>query len=625
MVDQCTVESTSQVAFSVCNFSCVFAAQASVVVLTYLNAGQLTSLHTLEESVTHSSKMEQELIGYKEKVENMKLLLKHYQAQLESQKVRRDGVETVSRLLAESRQENARLKKNQATMETLIKNLQNRLELNGLSGKTDEDDEVIMPAMSKQTLNNLALENKRLRSMLQKEGTNSLPIESVDSEHKSKEETETEQTLRQTVDKLEAENKSMKMKLFDLEALFKSSNNEKDRQLISYQEEVRALRQGSSSTPVSGKALSGLPTLREQLRSLVAQCQTLEGQLEKAEESQPRHVELTRITPSSQKDAVDGVEVKQLMEEKQKLQEKLNEVTLMNQRWQAFFQEREKYTADLEMQVRDLDERLKDALHGGANDEVKRQLEEYMARSQEKIAAVEESRSKAEDEAEHLKRIVQAKEDEITQLRSEVSILSHRSSGVDTSIIEHLKAQIQVCTEDFEKERQDRQAALQKVNSLQEQVTRLQKLNSHLQTMLSNQAGPARPSPQEHAHAQYGHLDHGGNLQPRGGRYGALEYDCPISPQGGKDLRDPMRDFPDFDYEQPRDHMGPMSMPGTATELIARNPGPRPKHSVSATELTPCLAEEVKHDNFLTCPKCNKEFSEERQGELLAHMDACWE
>nr|KAG5698048.1 hypothetical protein BaRGS_016696 [Batillaria attramentaria] len=569
--------------------------------------------------------MEQELIGYKEKVENMKLLLKHYQAQLESQKVRRDGVETVSRLLAESRQENARLKKNQATMETLIKNLQNRLELNGLSGKTDEDDEVIMPAMSKQTLNNLALENKRLRSMLQKEGTNSLPIESVDSEHKSKEETETEQTLRQTVDKLEAENKSMKMKLFDLEALFKSSNNEKDRQLISYQEEVRALRQGSSSTPVSGKALSGLPTLREQLRSLVAQCQTLEGQLEKAEESQPRHVELTRITPSSQKDAVDGVEVKQLMEEKQKLQEKLNEVTLMNQRWQAFFQEREKYTADLEMQVRDLDERLKDALHGGANDEVKRQLEEYMARSQEKIAAVEESRSKAEDEAEHLKRIVQAKEDEITQLRSEVSILSHRSSGVDTSIIEHLKAQIQVCTEDFEKERQDRQAALQKVNSLQEQVTRLQKLNSHLQTMLSNQAGPARPSPQEHAHAQYGHLDHGGNLQPRGGRYGALEYDCPISPQGGKDLRDPMRDFPDFDYEQPRDHMGPMSMPGTATELIARNPGPRPKHSVSATELTPCLAEEVKHDNFLTCPKCNKEFSEERQGELLAHMDACWE
>lgn len=112
----------------------------------------------------------------------MKLLLKHYQAQLESHKVRRDGVETVSRLLAEARQENLTLKKNQVALETTIKNLQNRLVVNGISNAATEDDEVIVPSMSKQTFNNLALENARLRSILHKEGS-----ENLDSIQKVKE------------------------------------------------------------------------------------------------------------------------------------------------------------------------------------------------------------------------------------------------------------------------------------------------------------------------------------------------------------------------------------------------------------------------------------------------------
>lgn len=560
----------------------------------------------------------------------MKLLLRHYQAQLESQKVRRDGVETVSRLLAESRQENLTLKKNQAALETVIKNLQNRLVVNGLSAKADEDDDVLVPAMSKQTLNNLALENKRLRGMLQKDSTttnNSLHSENLDSIQKSKSDIESEQMLHQTVDKLEAENKSMKMKLYDLEALYKSSNNEKDRQLIAYQEEIRALRQGQGSQDFRStrKEMSATPGLREQLRALVAQCQMLEGQLGKAEESHLRNIELVPVTSQPQeKDAVDGVNVKQLMEEKERLQNKVEEVTKMNQRWQDFHQEREKYTADLEVQVQDLSERLKDALRGGASHEVQRQLEQHLAMSREKMEAVEEIRRKTEDEADSLRHLLEAKDQEITQLHHKVHILSQQAPGADVGTIEHLKAQIQVCTEDFEKERQDRQAALQKVNSLQEQVSRLQKLNTHLQTMAANQAGPARPGPQEHTHSLYGHHDHAGNLQPRGVRYGPLEYDCPVSPLVEKNWR--MEDYPDFDYEPARVHNlevagGPASLPGTATELIARNP--KPKQSVSETELN--RRADAKQENFLTCPKCNKEFSEERQGELLAHMDVCWE
>ena len=114
--------------------------------------------------------MEAELQGYKKKVENMTVLLKHYQSELESQKVRRDGVETVSRLLAESRQENVALKKNLVALETTVKNLQNRLVVCGVSsGEGGDDNEVIVPGTSKQTLTNLVIENKRLRSMLQRD------------------------------------------------------------------------------------------------------------------------------------------------------------------------------------------------------------------------------------------------------------------------------------------------------------------------------------------------------------------------------------------------------------------------------------------------------------------------
>lgn len=127
--------------------------------------------------------MDEEIKGYKDKVENMKLLLKHYHSQLESQKIRRDGVETVSRLLAEARQENLALKKKQAAMDTLIQNLHNRLIVNGIStSHSVEGDEVIVPGMSKQTLNSLVVENARLRNMLhsdQKNNTNSDIIESV--------------------------------------------------------------------------------------------------------------------------------------------------------------------------------------------------------------------------------------------------------------------------------------------------------------------------------------------------------------------------------------------------------------------------------------------------------------
>lgn len=82
----------------------------------------------------------------------------------------------------------------------------------------------------------------------------------------------------------------------------------------------------------------------------------------------------------------------------------------------------------------------------------------------------------AEEEANQLRNILVAREAEMEQMKNEISILSRPGlSHVDTSTIEILKAQIQVCTEDFEKERQDRQVALRQVDSLKDKLSKLQR------------------------------------------------------------------------------------------------------------------------------------------------------
>ncbi|KAK7109323.1 centrosomal protein of 55 kDa-like isoform X2 [Littorina saxatilis] len=572
-------------------------------------------------------KMECELSAYRRKVDQMTVLLKHYQTELESHKVRRDGVETVSRLLAEARQENALLKRNQVALETTVKNLQNRLTVNGVTSLPGtEDNEVIVPGTSTQTLTKLAVENKRLRSLLQKDTGSEINDDSLRKQSITED--------PDLVERLEAENKSMKMKLSDLEALFKASNNDKDRQLAEFKDQLEQHRAGTGS----GSGQTGLHGLKEHLHTFMSHCQHLEAQLNQAQVEQstaPATGESTiQLKPVAKQavertDSVDGVDSRQLLEEKQKLQDRVEEVTKMNQRWQEFFNERDRYTQSLEQKVKDLEERLKQAMRSGPTEEFNRRIEQVLEKSQKEQQQVEDMRRKAEEEVAQLRQEVLTRDAHVYQLESQVNILSrsvkqHGPTEMGATI-EHLKAQIQVCTEDFEKERQDRQVALQKVASLQDQVVRLNKLNTSLQTLVCNQVGQApRSSSQEHS--QYGHHDPN-TLQPRGGHYqyphSTLDYDGPASPPSN----DNWRDFPNFDYELPNRVQGVLapghtSMPGTTVELVARGSNSKPKHSLSDSALG---GDGRKQENVLTCPKCNKEFCEERQGELLAHMDVCWE
>ena len=92
----------------------------------------------------------------------------------------------------------------------------------------------------------------------------------------------------------------MKMKLSDLETLFKSSNNEKDRQLVQLQDEVQHLQQQAVKGSSVGGMAPALPMIKEQLRAFMSQCQLLEKQLDNLPEveivREETGVELTPVT-----------------------------------------------------------------------------------------------------------------------------------------------------------------------------------------------------------------------------------------------------------------------------------------------------------------------------------------
>lgn len=66
----------------------------------------------------------------------------------------------------------------------------------------------------------------------------------------------------------------------------------------------------------------------------------------------------------------------------------------MNQRWQEFFNERDRYTQSLEQQVQELDKRLTEAMRSGSTKEINHRIDLVLEKSQKEIAQVEEMKKK---------------------------------------------------------------------------------------------------------------------------------------------------------------------------------------------------------------------------------------
>ena len=110
---------------------------------------------------------EQERDYYREKVEHFKTLVRNLQDEIQNCRLRSEGTATISKLLQETKQELAALNKKNSAYESVIRNLQSRLEKNGLSSEIKLlDDEQYFPGNSKKLIDNLTRENNRLRKVI---------------------------------------------------------------------------------------------------------------------------------------------------------------------------------------------------------------------------------------------------------------------------------------------------------------------------------------------------------------------------------------------------------------------------------------------------------------------------
>ena len=136
--------------------------------MEYIKRGSTAQHGELSNEVGSISLSKGESIdAYKEKVEHFKVLVMHLQNELQANKMRKEGAETVSKLLQESKKEVMLLQRKVKTLESAIRNLQSRLELHGLSTEiTLHEGETYIPSHSKQLLDNLTRENTRLRALI---------------------------------------------------------------------------------------------------------------------------------------------------------------------------------------------------------------------------------------------------------------------------------------------------------------------------------------------------------------------------------------------------------------------------------------------------------------------------
>ncbi|XP_067657315.1 TNFAIP3-interacting protein 2-like [Haliotis asinina] len=554
--------------------------------------------------------VEQERDWYKEKLLHMKVVFKEMQHSLQSQKIRKEGIETVSTLLKESRQQITTLENQKRALETAVRNLQNRLANHGLSNSvTFEENELFIPGTSKQILDNLAKENARLRNLLGMSGG----FEDVTKLH------ETIERVQGVNSSLQVEKDNLLQKVADLENMLKSSDSEKDKLICQLREHIDKLQSNSRTQDVLCQSMSGeVSGLRQKLKDFVLQCQQLEIKLEDAEQNKVNltQQEVPVVEVRSNQKSEDTLDGNILVEENTRLKEELKTLKEMNRRWQDYNTDRERYTQELHSNYRELQQRYKASQEKRITEERERQLNNLLVTAKENM-------EKMENDKKQLLEKLEASESTVASQAIEIQQLRMMSGEGDQETIAALKAQIQVCTEDFQTERQDRAKAQAKAHLLQEEVNSLRAENSQLRYFPQVNQNLAPRQPQVYSRHQ-SIAQEPPQLQARGWpqRQGLIVTDGSNVTEADGNLS--MTTTPDISPKliTSRSPTSP-SVPQHAPKFMASGPVSLPVMRSDPTLFKQGLRK--KEEDTLCCPKCSQGFSEEEQDKLLEHMEICCE
>ncbi|XP_050398251.1 centrosomal protein of 55 kDa [Patella vulgata] len=397
----------------------------------------------------------------KDKIENLKIVIKQYSNELTSEKMKSSGMTTVATLLTETQRELQRTFKQKKALEAAVKNLQNRLLTNHLPDDVSiGESDVYIASLCPQTLENLASENVRLKNLLHNCAT-----------------TEKLEELNRKQDNIDTLNDDIRELTLKNERL--------ENELKKYQ---------NLEKPDSFNTMDSIPNkevvdIQTALRKLVNQCQDFDMKLNKVkDENSNRKVETKPTTIENlQSQLSNNIELSILKDQNQQQRKKLEEVSAMNMRWQEYNSQREEHVRSLNSKVLELQTQLSErpAIGEGINTALRE--------ASEQIKFTKQAKEQAQGIAHELQLEVDTKDALIKRLEAQMRNVGNPMNN-DNDRVDVLMAQIQVCTEDFENERRDRVRVLSELTELRETHNQTKKELERYKVLNQNRFIPGNQS-----------------------------------------------------------------------------------------------------------------------------------
>ncbi|XP_013391252.1 centrosomal protein of 55 kDa-like [Lingula anatina] len=347
--------------------------------------------------------------------------------------------------------------------------------------------------------------------------------------------------------------------------LYSTTEDEKLQEISRLQ---KLLKEKSKSVHISSEEVE---RLRTSLSETIQQCQSLQCKINSSE-----------ICPEATAEVI-------------RLRQKLNDAVEANKRWQIYNSQREQFVNQTIQNVSILESELQRLRTRPAlSEEQQREFDQVLLNSKRKVEEAQASKEKLEDEMLIMRKRLQQKNEEVQrlseQLRERVSLThrrpphpGHPGHSEESDQLAVLKMQVRACTEDFEAERADREAAQAKVVELQKQ----------LQYCRSRRVG----------------------LTARGPAASPLTENVETDSLTGVNI--------DELNLQNNTNGNSFNSGGDVTVVMEGN---NPQMNLSQHNGVPesfVDNEPRQNGGLLRCPKCWKQYSQTRSAELLEHIEVC--
>lgn len=505
------------------------------------------------QQVLYSSESEG---SYKDKFENVKCIVQQLQKE-------NKGIKTIVSALEEKRSECGKLQEIVQHQRREIAVLQSRLQLLGADKSTQlQENERFQPIMSQTLFNNLIAENSRLKEHQKFMNVDPDKMEALIKQV---------QQLTSEKQQLHEEGVSIQKRYQSLQKQLEMSTDNKDSTILKLQEQIASMKHSQDTQNILCQSLSDeTTTLRQHLRDTMTQMQQIMCKMDETGSTKNKQTDNTlqpacMLPGTSRQMQILQKENEELTKTHMEQAIKLKEVIEMNSHWQRYNQQRDQHVQKLQ-EMLEL-EKQKSKSSAILNPSQQESIDQTIMQYKKKAQVAEEQKLCEATENGKLRQLVSRLQNEMRQLQK---------PATDANEIAVFKTQINVITEDFKQEREDRIRQHDRAEKLQEELVDAKARIDILQRSHMNDIAMRRENSLRNYEQQYQQNMYRRNIG---------------TSQAGYVARDQRPHECDDDENQ------------RSEDVI---------DAVSAE----------REDSMLQCPKCSRQFPANQPTELLEHLDA---